>query len=71
MNLPDRDGDGYLKDMGDWTEEIGRAMAQADDYELDDTKWSQILKAREYYDEFGSVPPSTSSRTKTPCSSSG
>ena len=36
MNLPDRDGDGYLKDMGDWTEEIGRAMAHADDYELDD-----------------------------------
>ena len=57
MNLPDRDGDGYLKDMGDWTEEIGRAMAHADDYELDDTKWAQILKAREYYEEFGSVPP--------------
>lgn len=57
MNLPDRDGDGYLKDMGDWTEEIGRAMALADDYELDDTKWNQILKAREYYEEFGSVPP--------------
>ena len=57
MNLPDRDGDGYLNDMGDWTEAIGRAMAQADDYELDDTKWKQILKAREYYEEFGSVPP--------------
>jgi len=57
LNLPDRDGDGYLKDMGDWTDEVGRAMAEADSYELDDTKWAQILKAREYYEEFGSVPP--------------
>ena len=57
MNLPDRDGDGYLKDMGDWTEEVNHAMAQADDYELDDTQWAQTPKAREYYEEFGSVPP--------------
>ncbi len=57
IDLPDRDADGYLKDMGDWTEEIGRAMAQADHYELDATKWSQILKARAYYEEFGNVPP--------------
>ena len=57
MNLPDRDGDGYLTDMGAWTEEIGRAMADADGYELDDAKWAQIIKARDYYEEFSSVPP--------------
>jgi len=56
-NLPERDGDGYLTDMGEWTEEVGRAMALADNFDLDDIKWSQILKAREYYEEFGSVPP--------------
>lgn len=56
MNLPDRDGDGYLVDMGAWTEEIGRAMVLADGYEVDEVKWDQIIKAREYYDEFGSVP---------------
>lgn len=55
--LPERDGDGYLTDMGAWTEDIGRAMAQADNFELDDVKWAQILKAREYYEEFGGVPP--------------
>jgi tRNA 2-thiouridine synthesizing protein E len=32
-------------------------MAQADAYEPDDVKWAQILKAREYYEEFSSVPP--------------
>jgi len=57
MSLPNRDGDGYLVDMNDWTPEIGRAMAATDQFELDEQKWSHILKAREYYEEFGSVPP--------------
>src|SRR3989339_918849 len=57
MELPKRDGDGYLVDMSNWTEEIGRAMAEADAFELSDKKWAQILKAREYFEEFGSVPP--------------
>ena len=57
MTLPKRDGDGYLVDMSNWTEEIGRAMAEADAFELTDKKWEQILKAREYFEEFGSVPP--------------
>ncbi len=57
MNIPARDGDGYLEDMQAWSPEIGRAMADADDYELSDVKWSHILKAREYFEEFNVVPP--------------
>lgn len=57
MQLPERDGDGYLVDMSAWTPEIARAMAEADGVELDDEKWQQILKAREYYDEYSVVPP--------------
>lgn len=57
MELPARDGDGYLIDMNDWTPEVGRAMAEADGYQIDDEKWEQILKAREYYDDVASVPP--------------
>jgi tRNA 2-thiouridine synthesizing protein E len=57
MDLPTRDGDGYLEDMSEWTEEIARAMADADNYELTDQKWEMILKAREYYDEYQQVPP--------------
>jgi len=57
MSIPQRDGDGYLLDRDVWTPEIGRAMAQADGVTLDDVKWSHILKAREFYDEFGVVPP--------------
>ncbi|MEK6748007.1 MAG: TusE/DsrC/DsvC family sulfur relay protein [Pseudomonadota bacterium] len=57
MNLPERDGDGYLADMNKWTPEIGRAMAEADGIELDDVKWNHILKARDYFEEYGVVPP--------------
>jgi len=57
MDLPARDGDGYLQDMSEWTEEIARAMAEADNYELTDQKWEMIMKAREYYDEYQQVPP--------------
>lgn len=57
MDLPARDGDGYLESMNDWTPEIARAMAEADSYELNEMKWSHILKAREFYEEFGTVPP--------------
>ena len=57
MEIPERDGDGYLTDMSIWTPEIARAMAQADGVSLDDVKWQQILKAREYYEEYSVVPP--------------
>ncbi|MGF1644181.1 MAG: TusE/DsrC/DsvC family sulfur relay protein [Thiotrichales bacterium] len=55
--IPERDGDGYLVDMNAWTPEIGRAMAEADSFPLDDEKWEQILKAREFFEEFNVVPP--------------
>ena len=57
MQIPERDGDGYLLDMNAWTPEIGRAMAEADGVELDDAKWEQIMKAREYYEDQAVVPP--------------
>lgn len=56
IEIPERDGDGYLRDMTLWTPEIGRAMAEADDVELDDVKWGQIMQAREYYDDESVVP---------------
>jgi dissimilatory sulfite reductase related protein len=57
MQIPTRDGDGYLESMGDWTPEIAKAMAEADNYELNEEKWAHIMKAREFYEEFGTVPP--------------
>ncbi|MBI5919741.1 MAG: TusE/DsrC/DsvC family sulfur relay protein [Nitrosomonadales bacterium] len=57
MDAPARDGDGYLLDMSEWDREIGQAMADADGYELNDEKWEQIMQARAYYEEYGSVLP--------------
>ncbi len=57
IELPARDGDGYLLDMSDWTEEIGRAMAEADGFDLNDEHWDHIVKARQYYDDEMVVPP--------------
>ncbi len=57
MPLPERDGDGYLINMNDWTPEIGQAMADNDGISLDEVKWSHILKARDYYADHAVVPP--------------
>ncbi len=57
VDIPERDGDGYLVDMNAWTPDIGQAMAEADGVELDDVKWNHIVKAREYYDDEAVVPP--------------
>jgi len=57
MEIPPRDGDGYLLDMNTWTPEIGRAMAEVDGYLLDDAKWAHIMKAREFCADGGTAPP--------------
>ena len=57
MQIPERDGDGYLVDMNIWTPEIAKAMAEADGISLDEEQWEQINKAREYYEEYSVVPP--------------
>ena len=57
MEIPERDGDGYLVDMSNWTPEIGRLMAEVDCFELSEKKLEHINKAREFYEEFGTVPP--------------
>ena len=57
MEMSARDGDGYLLERDGWTPEVGRGMAEADGVELDDVRWSHFLKAREYYEQFGVVPP--------------
>lgn len=57
MQIPERDGDGYLANAELWTPEIGQAMAEADGLDLDEVRWDQVLKAREYFAEHATVPP--------------
>ncbi len=57
LDLPARDGDGYLADVSDWTPEIGQEMARVDGVEMTDTKWEQVLAARTIYEDRQTVPP--------------
>ena len=62
-----RDGDGFLLSIDDWSEEVMYEMAQADGFEIafldkkdqieitDEIK-NYIFKAREMYSENGTVP---------------
>ena len=57
IEIPARDGDGYLLEMDLWTTDIAKAMADEDGMVLNDEMWLQIDKARLFYDDNGVVPP--------------
>jgi len=49
---------GLLQNMGDWNEDVAKAMAMEDGFELNDCHWAAINFLRDYYHEF-EVPPSS------------
>jgi len=53
----ERTSNGYLVDPTTWTEEIMQKMATEDGVDLTKVMITQILKAREYYEENSTVPP--------------
>ena len=55
--IPERDGDGYLLDIRAWTPEIGRSMAEADNFDISEDMWKQIDLARAIYQKTDAVPP--------------
>jgi len=56
MSIPERDGDGFLLDMSQWTMDIAHAMAEEDGKPLTEEQVSHIVKAREMYDDTQMVP---------------
>ena len=51
-----RDGDGFLVNMNDWTPEVMMEMATADGVDLTEEMVGHINLAREMYDETSMVP---------------
>ena len=51
-----RDGDGFLVNPNDWSEEVMNQMAEADDFVITEEIKTYINKAREMYNETGTVP---------------
>ena len=52
-----RDGDGFLVSMNDWTPETMEEMATVDGFDITDEIRHHIEVAREYYEENSVVPP--------------
>ena len=53
----ERDGDGFLINMNEWSEEVMYEMAKEDGFEITEEIKNYIMKAREMYDKTGTVPP--------------
>lgn len=47
------DSEGYLKNLGDWSEDFVRALAAQEELELSDEHWALIRFLRAYYAEHG------------------
>jgi tRNA 2-thiouridine synthesizing protein E len=47
------DSEGYLLDLGDWSEEFVRALAREERLELTPRHWEVIRFLRDYYHEHG------------------
>jgi tRNA 2-thiouridine synthesizing protein E len=51
------DGEGFLVNRDDWSEEVARELAQTDEFQIDDQIMTYIREARAMYDNDGVVPP--------------
>ncbi|MDZ7662437.1 TusE/DsrC/DsvC family sulfur relay protein [Thiohalophilus sp.] len=51
------DGEGFLLDRDDWSEEVAKELAKQDEIEIDDQIMDLIHQARHMYEEDGVVPP--------------
>ena len=50
------DEEGYLVNLGDWNEDIAKALSDQDGLELTESHWEVIHFLREYYDEYQIAP---------------
>ncbi|GAB4352721.1 MAG: sulfurtransferase TusE [Gammaproteobacteria bacterium] len=50
------DSEGYLSDLGEWSEELAHAIAATEDLTLTEAHWEVINFLREGYQATGTVP---------------
>jgi tRNA 2-thiouridine synthesizing protein E len=50
------DSEGYLRNLGDWSEEFARAQARREGLELTEEHWELIRFLRKYFQERGVQP---------------
>jgi tRNA 2-thiouridine synthesizing protein E len=55
-NSIETDEEGYLANLGDWTEEVANEIAKAENVELTQNHWEVVNFLREYYSEYQIAP---------------
>ena len=49
--MPERDGEGYLIEPDDWSEDVAQLLAQEENIHLNDDHWDVIRFMRDFYQE--------------------
>jgi len=52
----ERDEEGYLVNLNDWTKDLANDLAKDEEIELTDEHWEIIDMLREYYNEYQIAP---------------
>lgn len=52
----EKDPNGYLLNLEDWSEEVARSIAAEEDIELHEQHWEILYFLRDHYREFGTSP---------------
>lgn len=55
-DMPTRDGEGYLVEPNEWSEEVAQELARDLSIELVDDHWDVIRFMRQWYDEHQVIP---------------
>jgi len=50
------DEEGYLANLGDWTEDVAKEIAKAENVEMGENHWEVVNFLREYYTEYQIAP---------------
>ena len=50
------DEEGYLVNLADWNEEIGKVLAKGENVEMTDSHWEVVNFLRDYYNEYQIAP---------------
>ena len=54
--MVEHDEEGYITNLGDWSQDLALVIAKAEDIEMDDERWEVVNFLREYYDEYQIAP---------------
>ncbi len=55
-NTYETDEEGYLINLSDWTEDIGKALAVAENVDMTPGHWEVVNFLRDYYNEYQIAP---------------